>query len=43
MAYVCTRCGKKMKQIENFVRCQYCGSRILVKSRPNMAREASTD
>ncbi len=43
MAYVCTHCGKKIKQIENFVRCPYCGSRVLVKSRPNIPRDVSTD
>ena len=43
MPYICTHCGKKITQIENFVRCQYCGSRILIKSRPNIPRTASTD
>ena len=43
MAYVCAYCGKKQKQIDGFIRCGYCGYRILVKSRPNLAREVSTD
>jgi DNA-directed RNA polymerase subunit RPC12/RpoP len=43
MAYICIKCGKKMKQIDNFVRCQYCGGRILIKERPNMPKEISTD
>ncbi|MCL5412305.1 MAG: DNA-directed RNA polymerase subunit P [Candidatus Marsarchaeota archaeon] len=43
MAYVCVQCGKKIKQLENFVRCPYCGGRILVKGRPNIAREYQTD
>ena len=43
MAYICARCGKKQKGLDNFVRCSYCGSRILVKSRPNLSTEVSTD
>jgi DNA-directed RNA polymerase subunit RPC12/RpoP len=43
MAYICAYCGKKIKQLDNFIRCSYCGYRILVKSRPNLAREVSTD
>ncbi len=43
MPYVCTGCGKKIKQLDGFIRCQYCGSRVIVKSRPNISREVSTD
>lgn len=43
MAYICARCGKKQKQTDNFVRCSYCGYRILVKSRPNLSREIPTE
>jgi DNA-directed RNA polymerase subunit RPC12/RpoP len=43
MAYVCAHCGKKIKQLDQFVRCSYCGSRVLVKGRPNLAREVPTD
>ncbi len=43
MAYVCIKCGKKIKQLERNVRCSYCGSRILLKSRPNLSNEVSTD
>ncbi|MCL4379030.1 MAG: DNA-directed RNA polymerase subunit P [Candidatus Marsarchaeota archaeon] len=43
MAYVCVHCGKKIKQLDNFIRCQYCGSRVIVKSRPNLSREVKTD
>lgn len=43
MAYVCAKCGKKAKQLDNNVRCSYCGGRIMVKSRPNLAREVPTD
>jgi len=43
MAYVCAKCGKKQKSLEGGVRCNYCGSRIIVKGRPNLSREVSTD
>ncbi len=43
MVYVCAHCGKSIKQLDQFVRCSYCGSRVLVKKRPNLAREISTD
>ncbi len=43
MAYVCAKCGKKQKQLDNNVRCSYCGSRIIVKGRPNLSREVPTD
>ncbi len=43
MAYVCSHCGKKLKSLEKFVRCTYCGNRILIKERPNLAKEVSTD
>lgn len=43
MGFVCSKCGKKVKQFEGFVRCSYCGSRVLVKDRPNIAKEVTTD
>jgi DNA-directed RNA polymerase subunit RPC12/RpoP len=43
LAYACTHCGKKIKQLESFIRCPYCGGRILLKERPNIAREVTTD
>lgn len=43
MAYVCNFCGKKVKQLDNFMRCTYCGARMLIKSRPNLSREISSD
>ena len=44
MAYICAHCGKKVKELEGgFTRCPYCGSRIFIKSRPNIPREVSTD
>ncbi len=43
MGYACSRCGRKVKLIDQFIRCTYCGSRVLIKERPNIAREISTD
>lgn len=43
MAYVCSKCGKKTKEITGFTRCIFCGNRILIKERPNIAREVTTD
>lgn len=32
MAYVCLHCKKEIKALEkNFVRCPYCGYRVLAK------------
>lgn len=43
MAYVCPKCGKKIKQFDSHARCAYCGNRILIKERPNMPKEVATD
>ncbi|MFI5412865.1 MAG: DNA-directed RNA polymerase subunit P [Candidatus Micrarchaeales archaeon] len=44
MTYICAKCGKSIKQLDNnMIRCSYCGSRILLKKRPNVSREVSTD
>ncbi len=43
MPYICANCGKAIKSLEKFVRCTYCGHRILLKSRPNLSREIPTD
>ncbi len=43
MAYVCKKCGKKIKEVKNFVRCEYCGGKVLVKERSSVVREISTD
>lgn len=43
MAYICPKCGRKQKQLDNNVRCGYCGYRIIIKGRPNISREVSTD
>jgi DNA-directed RNA polymerase subunit RPC12/RpoP len=37
-------CGKKVKELEtNFIRCQYCGYRVLAKERSSLTREVSTN
>ncbi|MGC8586075.1 MAG: DNA-directed RNA polymerase subunit P [Candidatus Micrarchaeia archaeon] len=43
MAYVCAHCGKKIKDPGQFIRCPYCGYRVLIKARPNIPKEVSTD
>ncbi|MFP3278764.1 MAG: DNA-directed RNA polymerase subunit P [Candidatus Micrarchaeota archaeon] len=43
MAYVCLQCGRQIKDIKNFVRCPYCGYRVVAKERSSIAREISTD
>ncbi|MCL5429983.1 MAG: DNA-directed RNA polymerase subunit P [Candidatus Marsarchaeota archaeon] len=43
MAYICIKCGKKIKSVEGSARCTFCGGRILKKERPNLAKEISTD
>ena len=43
MVYVCAKCGKKIENVDEFVRCTFCGGKILLKSRPNIAREVPTD
>ncbi|PIO06204.1 DNA-directed RNA polymerase subunit P [Candidatus Micrarchaeota archaeon CG08_land_8_20_14_0_20_59_11] len=42
--YTCPNCGKKFKaeEIES-LRCTYCGSKILFKETPPVARKVSTD
>ncbi|MCD6549418.1 DNA-directed RNA polymerase subunit P [Candidatus Micrarchaeota archaeon] len=42
--YVCGKCGRTIKSLdEHFVRCPYCGHRIIYKVRAPVAREISTD
>ncbi len=43
MAYICSKCGKKIKAFDGFTRCTYCGNRVLIKERPNIAKEIPTD
>ncbi len=43
MTYTCIHCGKEIKNLEkNFVRCPYCGYRVLSKKRSSLARESSS-
>jgi len=43
MAYVCLHCKKEVKTLEkNFVRCPYCGYRVLAKKRSSLAKEVSS-
>jgi DNA-directed RNA polymerase subunit RPC12/RpoP len=38
------KCGKKMAQLATkFVRCPYCGCRVLFKERAPVAKELPTD
>lgn len=42
--YVCFECKKDIEKIDTkFVRCPYCGCRILFKKRPPIVKEISTD
>ena len=43
MGYVCAKCGKKVKGDDENFRCLYCGGRIIIKERPNITTEISTD
>lgn len=44
MAYICAHCGRTITKLDNFVRCSYCGSKILLKGRSkSLSREVSTD
>ena len=43
MAYVCIHCGREAKSLDKFIRCQYCGYRVLAKKRSSLAKEVPTD
>ncbi len=43
MPYVCLHCGKEVKSLEKFIRCPYCGYRVLAKKRSSLAKTVSTD
>ncbi|MEM3791426.1 MAG: hypothetical protein QXL16_01720 [Candidatus Micrarchaeaceae archaeon] len=44
MPYICIKCKKEISQLpKGFVRCPYCGYRVLAKKRPSIAKEVSTD
>ena len=42
--YKCRKCKKDVKQLDTkFVRCPYCGSRVLYKMRQPIAKDIGTD
>lgn len=42
--YVCPKCTKKFKTDElEFIRCPYCGTKVLFKETPATAKKVSTD
>ncbi len=41
--YICRNCGKKIKDIDKFVTCPYCGSKIIVKERPPIAKTVKAE
>lgn len=42
--YRCLKCKKSIKQLDEvFVRCPYCGCRVLFKERPPVAKDVKTD
>lgn len=43
MSYVCLHCGKEAKSLDKFIRCQYCGYRVLSKKRSSLTKEVSTN
>ena len=42
--YICWKCKKEIKELDSkFVRCPYCGCRVLFKKRQSVAKEVSSD
>jgi DNA-directed RNA polymerase subunit RPC12/RpoP len=42
--YKCWKCKKTIKSLdEAFIRCPYCGSRILFKERPPIAKDVKAE
>jgi len=42
--YVCPKCGKKFSDEElEFIRCSYCGAKVLFKETPPVAKKFRTD
>jgi DNA-directed RNA polymerase subunit RPC12/RpoP len=42
--YTCWKCKKSVKDLdESFVRCPYCGCRVLFKERQPIAKEVKAD
>jgi DNA-directed RNA polymerase subunit RPC12/RpoP len=42
MPYICLHCGREAKSLDKFIRCQYCGYRVLAKKRSSVSKEVST-
>jgi DNA-directed RNA polymerase subunit RPC12/RpoP len=43
MAYVCVECGRDVELVNVNIRCPYCGSRRVIKKRPGLPIDVSTD
>ncbi len=43
MPYICLHCAKEVKNLEKFIRCPYCGYRVLAKRRSSLAKSVPTD
>jgi DNA directed RNA polymerase, 7 kDa subunit. len=43
MVYFCAECKREIESVENGVNCAYCGSRMVRKRRPGIAREVKSD
>ena len=41
--YVCKNCGRKVEDIEKFITCPYCGSKIIGKERPPLAKKVKAE
>jgi len=42
--YICQKCKKDIKELDSkFVRCPYCGWRVLYKGRVPVAKEVKTN
>ncbi|MFH0836269.1 MAG: DNA-directed RNA polymerase subunit P [Candidatus Micrarchaeota archaeon] len=42
--YVCSNCGKELDSSElEFIRCPYCGNKVLFKKTPPVLKKFSSD
>jgi DNA-directed RNA polymerase subunit RPC12/RpoP len=41
--FVCVSCGREVADLTLGVRCPYCGSKVLGKQTPPVAKKVSTD
>jgi len=42
MAYKCLKCKKIIEEVDERVRCPYCGYRIFVKIRPKVIKKVQS-